>query len=217
MTRRILLTAFEPYGSWPSNSSWLALVELTRDLPHDPQVTTRLYPVDFAKVRDRLTQDLAQNYDVVLHLGQAPGDAAIRLETVGLNVRSPARDGLPSQTFGPLVSDGPLAYASALPMAILSERIRAAGIPAAVSHHAGTFVCNATLYMSHYLAERMALKTQVGFLHLPLDTSQAALDGGKTPSLPASLSAAAIREVLAALATDQPQGASPRSPVDFSH
>lgn len=201
MPRRILITAFEPYGPWPSNSSWLALVQLTRDLPQDPRVTTRLYPVDFAKVRDRLTQDLAQNYDVVLHLGQAPGDAAIRLETVGLNVRSPARDGLPGQTFGPLVSDGPLAYASALPLAAIAERIRAAGIPAAVSHHAGTFVCNATLYLSHYLAERMALKTQIGFLHLPLDTSQAAQDGGKTPCLPASLSAAAIREVLAALAT----------------
>jgi len=157
MPRRILLTAFEPYGPWPSNSSWLALVELTRQLPHDPQVTTRLYPVDFAAVRDRLTQDLALNYDVALHLGQAPGDSAIRLETVAINVRSPARAGLPGQTFGPLVDDGPLAYASALPMTMLAERIRAAGIPAAVSHHAGTYVCNATLYLSHYLTERMAL------------------------------------------------------------
>jgi len=210
MSRRILLTAFEPYGTWPSNSSWLTLVELTRDLPRDVQITTRLYPVDFAKVRDRLTQDLAQSHDVAIHLGQAPGDAAIRLETVGLNVRSPARDGLPGQTYGPLVSDGPLAYASTLPMAELTERIRAAGIPAVVSQHAGTFVCNATLYMAHYLAERMALKTQIGFMHLPLDTSQAALDGGKTPCLPAALSAAAVCEVLAALAIADDAADEPR-------
>ena len=200
MPCRVLLTAFEPYGQWQTNASWLALVELTRELPQDPQITTRRYPVDFAKVRDRLTQDLAQNYDVVLSLGQSPGEPAIRLETVGLNIRSPARDGLSSgQSFGPLVEDGPLAYASALPMAALAERVRVVGIPASVSHHAGTYVCNATLYLAHYIVERMALQTRIGFVHLPLETSQAASDGGKVPSLPASVSAAAIREVLAAV------------------
>ncbi|MCE9553465.1 MAG: hypothetical protein K8T91_08835 [Planctomycetes bacterium] len=70
MPYRVLITAFEPFGSWTTNASWLALVELTRDLPSDPQVTTRLYPVDFAKVRDRLTQDLAQNYDVAIRRGR---------------------------------------------------------------------------------------------------------------------------------------------------
>lgn len=200
MSCRVLLTAFEPYGPWPTNASWLALMELTRDLPQQPHTTTRLYPVDFAKVRDRLTQDLAQNYDVALHLGQAPGETAIRLESVGLNVRSPAReDHTGGQSFGPLVEDGPLAYASELPMATLAQRLRAAGIPAGVSHHAGTYVCNATLYLSHYIAQRMALQTRIGFIHLPLETSQAAADGAKTPSLPASISAAAIREVLCAL------------------
>ncbi|MCE9553464.1 MAG: hypothetical protein K8T91_08830 [Planctomycetes bacterium] len=97
------------------------------------------------------------------------------------------------------MSDGPLAYASDLPMALLAERIRVAGIPASVSHHAGTYVCNATLYLSRYIAERMAVQTRVGFIHLPLETSQAATDGAKMPSLPASVSAAAIREVLAAV------------------
>lgn len=200
MTQRVLLTAFEPYGPWTTNASWLALVELTRELPEEPQITTRLYPVDFAKVRDRLSQDLAQNFDVAIHLGQAPGEAAVRLESVGLNVRSPARNGHDTDgTFGPLVDDGPLAYASSLPVAELAQRLRSAGIPAGVSHHAGTYVCNATLYLSHYLAERMALSTRVGFIHLPLETSQAATNGAKTPSLPASISAAAIREVLAAV------------------
>ena len=200
MPNRVLITAFEPFGPWTTNASWLELVELTRDLPSDPQVTTRLYPVDFAKVRDRLKQDLAQNYDVAIHLGQAAGEAGIRMETVGLNIRSPASDGLPTgHSFGTLVDDGPLAYASDLPMALLAERLRSAGIPASVSHHAGTYVCNATLYLARYMVERMAVRTRVGFIHLPLETSQAALDGAKMPSLPASVSAAAIREVLAAV------------------
>ena len=44
---QILLTAFGPYGPFPDNASWLALIELTRDLPDFVSVTTRRYPVDF--------------------------------------------------------------------------------------------------------------------------------------------------------------------------
>ena len=44
----VLITAFEPYDRWEANSSWLALVELTKDLPSEPRITTRRYPVDFA-------------------------------------------------------------------------------------------------------------------------------------------------------------------------
>ena len=37
----LLLTAFEPYDGWPENSSWLTLVELTKNLPSAPRLTTR--------------------------------------------------------------------------------------------------------------------------------------------------------------------------------
>jgi pyroglutamyl-peptidase len=43
---RVLITAFGPYGCWEENASWLALVELTRDLPTGAEIVTRLYPVD---------------------------------------------------------------------------------------------------------------------------------------------------------------------------
>ena len=48
---RVLLTAFEPYDRWKANASWLALVQLTQHLPDEPQITTRLYPVDFAEMK----------------------------------------------------------------------------------------------------------------------------------------------------------------------
>ena len=74
----VLITAFEPYDRWPENSSWLALVELTRDLPTNLKVVTRRYPVDFEAARSRLLDDLAANYDFALHLGQAPGISPLR-------------------------------------------------------------------------------------------------------------------------------------------
>src|SRR5687768_5035646 len=82
----VLITAFEPYDRWPENSSWLALVELARDLPVEPRVVTRRYPVDFEAARSRLVDDLAANYDFVLHLGQAPGISRVHLEAIGVNI-----------------------------------------------------------------------------------------------------------------------------------
>src|SRR5262245_20545381 len=84
---RVLITAFEPYDGWQSNARWLALVELTKQLPTEPKVTTRLYPVDFDRVRAKLEDDLRAGFDVAIHLGQAPGIAAVHLEMMAINIR----------------------------------------------------------------------------------------------------------------------------------
>lgn len=187
----ILITAFEPYGTWQENSSWLCLLELTRTLSDLSAITTRRYPVDFDKMRERLARDLEANYDLVLHLGQAPGSAHIRLEAVGLNVggtpdRSP-------EDFRTLAADGPVAYRSGLPLADWAALVRESGIPCQVSYHAGAYLCNATLYWTHYFAERRGLKTRATFIHLPLETSQIVSETRDLPSLPASMTAAAVR------------------------
>src|SRR5258707_10929703 len=83
---RVLLTAFEPYDRWKANASWLALVEVTRHLPERPHITTRLYPVDFSEMKQRLANDLSEKFDFALHLGQAPGSSRIQLEAIGLNI-----------------------------------------------------------------------------------------------------------------------------------
>src|SRR6516164_8859698 len=139
----VLITAFEPYGTWKENSSWLCLLELTRGLADLSEITTRRFPVDFALARDRLARDLEANYDLVLHLGQSPGAGHIHLEAVGLNI-----GGTPDQSpedFATLSADGPVAYRSSLPLGDWAAQIRAAGIPCQVSYHAGTYLCNATL------------------------------------------------------------------------
>jgi len=190
----VLITAFEPYDRWKSNSSWLTLVELTRDLPREPKLTTRLYPVDFTAARDKLQRDLLAGYDHVLHLGQAPGACRIRLEAIGLNVGG--RSHLPPEDFRPLITDGPVAYRSALPLAEWAHKLRSAGYPAQVSYHAGTYLCNALLYLTHYFIDRQKLPTQAAFIHLPLAPSQVIGDRDEVPSLPTSIGAAALRIIL---------------------
>ena len=105
---RVLITAFEPFDRWKENSSWLALVELARSLPESPKVVTRRYPVNFAKIKERLSEDLAADYDFALHLGQSSQIGRIELEAIGLNV-----GGEPKQSpdeFQTLIAGGPVAY-----------------------------------------------------------------------------------------------------------
>jgi len=191
---RVLVTAFEPYGDWQENASWLALVELTKSLPAAPRVTTRRYPVSFAEVRSMLADDLADDYEYALHLGQAPGSERVRLEAIAVNIGGASSQ--PPEQFQPLIDDGPVAYRSELPLADWAVALRGEGIPAEVSYHAGTFLCNATMYLSHHLVRQQRLKTRVAFVHLPLDPSQ--LDGraAALPALPAPVSASAVRHLL---------------------
>jgi pyroglutamyl-peptidase len=194
----VLVTAFEPYDRWQANASWLALVHLTQNLPSEPTITTRLYPVDFAAVKERLAGDMAANYDFALHLGQAPGSTRIQLEAIGLNVGG--YGGQSPDEFRQLIVEGPVAFRSPLPLAQWSSQLRASGIPSQVSYHAGTYLCNATLYFSCYLAERMGLRTESAFIHLPLDVSQTAAQALDMASLPAETSARALRMILDDLA-----------------
>jgi pyroglutamyl-peptidase len=193
----ILITAFEPYDRWPENSSWLALVELTRDLPAEPKVVTRRYPVDFEQARSRLFEDLSADYDFALHLGQAPGIGRIHLEAVGINVGGHSSL-LPDQ-FQPLVADGPAAYRSSLPLADWAGQIRQLGIPCQVSYHAGTYLCNALLYLTHHIAREQRLKTRTAFIHLPLAPQQVLSERADVPTLPSVMCAEAVRLIVSQL------------------
>jgi pyroglutamyl-peptidase len=193
----VLLTAFEPYDHWPENASWLALVELTRELPLNVKIVTRRYPVDFDAVRQRLSDDLSANFDFALHLGQAPGIARIHLEAVGINV-----GGHSSQTpdeCQPLEANGPTAYRSTLPLTAWAAQIRELGIPCQVSYHAGTYLCNALLYLTHHFAAEQKLKTQAAFIHLPLAPQQILNERQDWPTLPSAVCAEAVRTMITEL------------------
>lgn len=197
---RILITAYGPYDEWEQNVSWSVLQELTRTLPPDCPVTTRLYPVDFSVVKTRLEEDLCDEYDFAIHLGQAPGRATIALEAIGLNL---ARErGQRAEEAVPLIADGPPAYMTCLPLGEWASTLRDAGIPAEVSHHAGTYLCNAALFLSHYFSQRAGRAISATFLHLPLDTVQVIASGRDLPSLPASVSATAVRMLIEKVLND---------------
>lgn len=191
---QILLTAFEPYDHWTENSSWLAMIEMLRDQPSEVQLTTRRYPVNLQLLQERLTEDLKRPFDAVLHLGQCPGASSIKLESFALNVAGRVEE--KGEELPALVSDGPLAFRSAMPLGFWASALRNAQIPACVSYHAGTFLCNAAMYLTHHLCQQQRLDVPIGFIHLPLATEQVAKLRPSMPSLPQAVLGDAVHLVL---------------------
>ncbi len=190
----VLITCFEPYDRWRDNSSWLAMVELTRNTPTHPRIVTRRYPVDFARTRPLLEKDLAADFDAVFLLGQAPGRTAIELESIALNV---GIDAVQKGDEGSVLdAEGPLALASTLPLHTWAAELRAASIPTRVSYHAGTYLCNAALYWTLLTAQRRNLKTKATFVHLPLAASQVVNESPVPASMPSNMAAEAVRMML---------------------
>lgn len=196
---RILLTAFEPYDDWTENSSWMTLVELLKDRPATGELITRRYPVNLEKLRSRLYDDLEKNPDFVLHLGQSPGTSAIKLEALAVNIAGCVDENgreLPS-----LVEAGTLAFQSRMPLERWTGKLRTAGVPTVVSYHAGTYLCNATMYLSHHWCQAKSAQPPIGLVHLPLATEQIAGSGRSLPSLPVATLAKALRLMLEDLAS----------------
>jgi pyroglutamyl-peptidase len=189
----VLITAFEPFDRWKTNASWLALVELARRLPGNARVTTRLYPVELDGLRHCLSEDLAADYEVCIHLGQAAASPCIRLEAIAINlVTGPEQ---PEEGVV-LAGDGPVAFRTQLPLTRWANELRQRGIPACVSHHAGTYLCNAALYLSHYLGQQQQLRTKAALVHVPLEPAQVAAEQSDLPSMPATVTAKAIEVIL---------------------
>lgn len=195
---KILLTAFEPYEQWAENSSWLTMVELLKQRPERLELVTRRYPVDLTTVRERLYRDLQQGFDAVIHTGQAPGSTAVKLETLAINFAGRVENG--GDELQSILEKSPLAYQTEMPVGNWVNLLRQNSIPATISYHAGTFLCNATMFLSLHHGQQMRHGGKVGFMHLPLTTNQAASGLTSMPSLPVEVLASAIRIVLDDLA-----------------
>jgi pyroglutamyl-peptidase len=185
---RILLTAFGPYDQWRENSSWLTMIELLRWLDHPGQLVTRRYPVDLSEVTERLASDLVQGFDYAIHLGQAPGSGCIRLESVAINAASGSAGGSSTK----IAADGPAAYNCSFPLEQWSKKLRGQGVPAMVTFHAGTYLCNATMYLTHHLAAQHRWPLKCAFIHLPLAPHQVAQGDGNEASMSVPLMAMGV-------------------------
>ena len=200
MTPTILLTGFEPFGGESVNPSWEIARALDGWVCEGRTVRAVRLPCAFGDALRTLDDALAAHRpELVVCLGQAGGRAEISIERAALNVddaRIP--DNLGRQPIdAAVVHEGPAAYFSTLPIKALAHDLRAAGIAAAVSNTAGTFVCNHVFYaLMHRLATTPALaQARGGFVHVPYTPEQVA-DRPGTPAMALATQVEGIRQAL---------------------
>ncbi len=195
----ILLTGFEPFDGDDSNPSQAIVRALDGQTVAGHRIVGQELPVAFGESLRVLRLALRRARPVlVVCLGQAGGRDAISLERVAINVddaRIPDNTGAqPIDT--PVVARGPTAYFSTLPIKAMTRAVASAGIPAAVSQTAGTFVCNHVFYgLMQALRRRPGVRG--GFVHVPWSDVQAARRPGQ-PGLPLAAMVDGIRIALEA-------------------
>jgi pyroglutamyl-peptidase len=203
----ILLTGFEPFGTYKDNPSREVAEALQGRAVDGVSIRTAILPVHHARAAARvaeLVQEVAPR--AVVHLGLAGGRARLALERVAVNVMDfEIADNAGYRAAGePCVAGGPAAYFSTLPLGPILEALTADGVPAYVSASAGTYLCNQTFYTTRHLLEARGARTPAGFIHLPLSPSMVAATGLDQPSMDVPLMIRAVEIALRVIA--QPTG-----------
>ena len=191
---KVLLTGFEPFGNASLNPSGEIVKQISGD-----NIVTAILPVAYAQSAERLLALIAEhNPDVVICLGQAEGRKEITPERVAINLddaRLADNEGVLRNDVK-ILSDGPDAYFSTLPVKEIVEAIKAAGVPAAVSLSAGAFLCNHVFYVAQN--KFAGTKIRSGFVHVPLMDEQAGEFPG-LPTMPLDQMVKAVRTMLEVL------------------
>ncbi|MBQ2947812.1 MAG: pyroglutamyl-peptidase I [Clostridia bacterium] len=171
---KLLLTAFDPFGGEKMNPA-LEAVRLVPDRVGEWEIVKLTVPTVFGlSIRTAAEVIEKERPDAVLCIGQAGGRSALTPERVAINL-SDARiaDNAGLQPVDePIAQDGPAAYFSTLPVKAMAAAIREAGLPAAVSYTAGTFVCNHLMYGVLHLLARDYPGVRGGFMHVPFAPCQ---------------------------------------------
>jgi pyroglutamyl-peptidase len=157
-----LVTAFEPFDGRKTNRSLLTLHRLRLQ----PGQESAILPVDYLALPDFMADLLERKPRALLLMGEADRDK-VSVEQVAVNILdSETPDNAGRVVRGrPVVPDGELALRASWDACAVADAMVAAGVPAAPSFHAGTFACNASLYLA--LHGLKGTNTRVGFLHLP--------------------------------------------------
>ncbi|TAJ31000.1 MAG: pyroglutamyl-peptidase I [Reyranella sp.] len=181
---KALVTGFDPFGGDKVNPSSLAVGKLKKRIG-GVVIHTATLPTSYAKSAGVLRKAIEKTRpDIVLCIGQAGGRTELCLERVAINVQDARiRDNDGKQPIDkPVVADGPAAHFATLPIKACVAAMRKAGLPAAVSNTAGTFVCNHIFYALMDIAAAHPIPMRGGFLHIPYVPEQAARLGG-APSM----------------------------------
>ncbi|MCF7756311.1 pyroglutamyl-peptidase I [Paenibacillus xylanexedens] len=204
---KILISGFEPFGGDAVNPTGALMDALANEVIEGAELKTVLLPVHFDECADLLIAEMeAYRPDVVIACGLAKGRPSITPERIAVNVKD-----IPPGSYAdnqgqrpvdePIVNGSPDGLFSTLPIRAMVNDMSAAGIPAAVSNTAGTYICNNTMYrvLDHVRVGQLPIRA--GFVHFPASTEMAVLQPS-VPSLPIPMMLDALQIMIRTVVAD---------------
>ena len=165
----ILVTGFGPFPGAPLNPTAplvARLARLRRPALADVTIVPHVFATSYAAVDRELPQLIAKHRpDALLMFGLHGRTRTLRIETRARNVLALRADAAGSAPRGHAIAPGQPGLAMPAPARHLLAAARHAGVPAALSHDAGRYLCN-------YLCWRAATAARRGprlaaFVHVP--------------------------------------------------
>ncbi len=205
MTKKILVTAFEPFAGRKMNPAQQVLAELKPAAFPGGRLYRENLPVSGRAVGKRLAALLSKvKPDILVCLGLAAGETGLRVERFALNIQDYGiKDNAGYMPEGKKIDEnGPAAYFVNSDPLKLAAAARKAGVPAYVSNHAGAYVCNHLMYEAMRAVAASGARTKFAFIHLPFTTEMAVLEKpgrGIPPSLPLALLVKAVEAAIKAI------------------
>lgn len=197
---KLLLTGFTPFAGETINPALEAVKHVKPEIAGMEIVKLEVPTVFGESVRLVAEAIEREQPDFVLSIGQAGGRAAVTPERVAINVddaRIPDNAGQQPIDV-PIFADGENAYFTTLPVKAMTDAIRNAGLPSALSNTAGTFVCNHLMYgVLHHLHQNHK-SAKAGFIHVPYIPEQT-VDKPGVPSMPLEDIVRALEAAIAAI------------------
>jgi pyroglutamyl-peptidase len=167
-----LVTGFGPFAGLPSNPAELVLPFVDGLDVGGATIVARPIPVSLSRLPIILPALVDEYRPIfVVALGLALGASVVRVEKIAINAchfEISDEDGARPYNGLQIAEGGPAARLATWNAEIIASALVEANIPARTSFHAGTHLCNFTLYTLLGALEARGLKSPCGMLHLPL-------------------------------------------------
>lgn len=169
----ILVTGFAPFGGLEQNPTAL----LVERLAAVSGVVSAVLPTTYAGAPQRFIELVETHKPIAaLCFGLAMRSDSVLIERLAWNRdESDAADNDGAvRNDCPIIDDGPSAYGSSTPVPELFRVLALAGLPVAISDHAGGFVCNHLFYQARHYLDSQGVYLPLAFIHVPPSPEQVA-------------------------------------------
>ena len=171
-SKTVLLTGFGPFPGVPRNASAALVRSLALKADRvfgQAAIVSAELPTVWREAPVMLEQlYFAHRPDIALHFGVSHMAHAMTIECYARNLAGRPDAAGDEPQLGLLTEYGPEELRVSIPTGRIVARLLRRGVPAVLSHDAGTYLCNALLYHSLELMRTLEIGGRCGFVHVPV-------------------------------------------------